>query len=212
MTINRLRTRREYWFFLIKIAYILVGLPILLLIGIFMLLSMPPPQNRVPGVVEGTALIWLAIIIPVGIFIYSFITRGRLLKSIVRGLRSPEYFAPDENLEMFHEGDCKYLGIDIRHGTILYVHKIRSGQMDVIGLTMADWTMKEVQGNVFRLYTKHPELPMIQIGTPWAKRWYDTLDAMAHKPYSTPQPFSQYLAAHLKTLQSKHRVHIPTFS
>jgi len=127
-------------------------------------------------------------------------------------LRSPEYFAPDENLEMYHEGDNKYLGIDIRHGTILYVHKIRSGQMDIIGLTMADWTMKEVQGNVFRLYTKLPELPMIQIGTPWAKRWYDTLDAMTHNTYSTPQPFSQYLAAHLETLQSKHRVHIPTFS
>lgn len=211
MNVNRLKTRKESWFFLVKLAYMMVGLPLLLLIGTLMLLSMPPPQNRVPGVFEGTVLIWLAIIIPVGMFFYRIVRRHRVLKSVVKLLRSPEYFAPDENLEMFHEGDCKYLGIDIRNGTILYVHKIRSGQMDVIGLTMADWTAKEVQGNVLRLYTKIPELPMIQIGTPWAKRWYDTLDAMTTKRYNTPQPFSQYLAAHLATLQREHRVHIPTF-
>lgn len=212
MNVNRMKTRKEFWFFLIKIAYMLIGLPFLLIAGTVMLLTLPQQSSRVPGDVEGTILIWAAILIPIGIFIYRVFSRNSLLKKIVKSLRTSDYFSPNENHELYHPGDCKYLGIDIRNGTILYVHKIRSGQMDVIGLTMTDWTAKEVQGNIFRLYTRIPELPMIQIGTPWAKNWYDTLDAMANKNYSTPVPFSQYVSEQIDTLKRKYRVYIPTLA
>lgn len=214
MHINRLKTRRESWFFLIKIAYMLIGLPFLLIIGTVMFFSVTSERlnHRVPGDVAGTILIWAAILIPVGVFVYRVFSRNRLLKKIVLGMRSPEYFSPNENHELYHPGDCKYLGIDIRNGTILYVHKIRSGQMDVIGFSMTDWTAKEVQGNIFRLYTRIPELPMIQIGTPWAKNWYDTLDAMANKNYSTPVPFSQYVSEQIDSLKRKYRVYIHTLA
>jgi hypothetical protein len=214
MNVNRLKTHRESLVVLIKAAYLLVGFPLLLLCGTVMLFSVTSDRtnHRMQGDVAGTVFIWAAILIPVGMFMYSIVSRRSLLRKVVGTLRSPEYFAPEETNELYHVGDGKYLGIDIRNGTMLYVHKIRSGQMDVIGLTMADWTSKEVQGNVFKLYTKHPELPMIKIRTPWAMRWYDTLDAMTTKRYHTPQPFPQYVATHLTALQSRHRVYIPTFS
>lgn len=209
MTINRLNTRTEFWLFLIKIAFILIGFPFLLFIGIVLLLTLPQQSSRVPGDVEGTILVWSIILATVAIFVYRINTRRKLLRSVVSNLRSQNYFSPNENHEVFHAGDCKYFGIDIRNGTILYVHKIRSGQMDVIGLSMSDWTAKEVQGNVFRLYTRNPELPMIQIGTRWAKQWFDTLDAMTTNQYSTPTPFPQYVNGQIDTLKSKYLVYIP---
>lgn len=106
--------------------------------------------------------------------------------------------------------DGKYLGIDSRNGTILYIHRIRKGQVDVVGMTMADWTNREIEGNMLRLYTKFPELPRIEIKTPWAQRWYDTLGAMEYKRYSTPKPFPEYVRDHVEQLEREHQIHIPS--
>lgn len=103
----------------------------------------------------------------------------------------------------------KYLGIDARNGTILYIHKIRKGQVDVVGLTMGDWTNREVEGNKLRLYTKFPELPCIEISTPWAQRWYDTLGAMEYKRYTTAKPFGLYVREHAEKLERENKIHIP---
>lgn len=211
MHVNRLNTRKEFWTFVIKTAYLIAGLPFLLFIGIVMLIAVTSDRttHRVPGDTLGTILIWLAILIPVGVFIYRTVNRRRILKKAVQMIRAPSYYFPLPEHEMYNYGDCKYLGIDIRNGTILYIHKVRAGQMDVVGMSMSDWTAKEVTGNLFKLYTKFPELPMLLIGTPWAKRWYDTLDAMTTKHYSTPLPFSEYVQDHVETLENRFNVHIP---
>ncbi|WP_032641944.1 plasmid IncI1-type surface exclusion protein ExcA [Pseudomonas syringae group genomosp. 3] len=211
---QRLRTGRETLIWLIKLAYMLLAFPFLLLIGIVMFFSVTSEHSRgrVPGDVLGTLIIWAAILIPVGIFIYGVLSRRRLLKRVTRAIKSPQFFNPDPTHEIYHEGDGKYLGIDTKNGTILYVHRIRKGQLDVVALTMDDWTNREVEGKgILRLYTKHPDLPRIEIGTPLAQLWYDTLGAMEHKQkqYSTPQPFNRYVHDRLEALERDLNVQIP---
>ncbi|RMR61811.1 Exclusion-determining protein, partial [Pseudomonas savastanoi pv. fraxini] len=202
---QRLRTGRETLIWLIKLAYMLLAFPFLLFIGVvtfFMALSYTGAEKV--ETIEFSMLIWAAILIPVGIFIYGVLSRRRLLKRVTRVIKSPQFFNPDPTNEIYHEGDGKYLGIDTKNGTILYVHRIRKEQVDVVALTMDDWTNREVEGKgILRLYTKHPDLPRIEIGTPLAQLWYDTLGAMEHKQkqYSTPQPFNRYVHDHLEALE-----------
>lgn len=209
MTVQRMKTAREGWFWIIKIFYGIIALPTLLLFGIGMLILNASRESRVPAYEVLAVLTWAAILIPVVIFVRTVMSRRRLLKKLVSAIRDPLHFDPDNAHEMYHEGDGKYLGIDINNGTILYIHRIRQGQVDVLGLSMGDWTNREVEGNMFRLYTKIPQLPRIEIATPWAQRWFDTLGAMEHKRYDTPQPFKAYVNDHIDLLELENKIHIP---
>lgn len=208
MSVRRVRTGKEQLFFLLQLAYILLALPFLLVVGTLMALSMPPAEYRADGRLEATIILWLGVIIPVGIFFFRVFKKSRFLKRVVNSLRSPEYFSPDSTHEMYHEGDCKYLGIDIKNGTVLYIHRIRKGQVDIIGMNLGDWTQREMEGKMLRLYTKFPELPRIEIATPWAQRWYDTLGAMEYKRYEHSQRFSDYVKSRVEQLERENKVHI----
>ncbi|KPW74441.1 hypothetical protein ALO76_200128 [Pseudomonas syringae pv. coriandricola] len=211
---QRLRTGKETWVWLFKLAYMLLAFPFLLFIGVvtfFMALGYTGAEKV--ETIEFSMLIWAAVLIPTGIFIYGVLSRRRLLKRVTRVIKSPQFFNPDPTHEIYHEGDGKYLDIDTQNGTIRYVHRIRKGQVDVVALTMDDWTNREVEGKgILRLYTKHPDLPRIEIGTPLAQLWYDTLGAMEHKQYSTPRPFSMYVAEHIEKLERDNNIHIPKVS
>lgn len=210
-SITRMKTAREGLYGLIKATYMFFAFPLLLLIGIVtaFALTSTRPESQVAGLPLFSALVWVGVFAPIILFIHGTITRSRLLKRIVLRMRAPQFFAPNEENEIYKAAAGKYLGIDMKNGTILYIHRIRKGQVDVVGLTMSDWTQREVEGNKFRIYTKFPELPCIEICTPWAQRWYDTLGAMHHKNFNTPKPFAQYVSDHIQTLEHDHKIHIP---
>lgn len=214
MSVQRLRTAKEGWVWIVKIMYMFIAFPCALLISI-------PSVFMAPSLLEEKAystffffaVIWLGALIPIVIFVNGVMSRRRLLKQVTAAIKNDRYFNPDPDNEIYHEGDGKYLGIDTKNGTILYVHRIRKGQLDVLALTMGDWTNREVEGNsILRLYTKLPDLPRIQIGTPLAQQWYDTLGAMEYKQYSTPQPFARYVDDRLGALERDLSVHIPRFA
>ena len=208
--VQRVKTAKEGWAWIVKIFYMLIAFPCAVLVSVPSLFMAPSLiEQQAYSTLFFFAVIWLGVLIPVVIFIYGVLSRRRLLKKITAALRDSAYFNPDEICEMYHEGDGKYLGIDTKNGTILYVHKIRKGQVDVVPLTMEDWTNREVEGkSMFRLYTKLPDLPRIEIATPWAQRWYDTLGAMEHKQYNTPQPFCLFVRDRLDALEREHNVQI----
>lgn len=214
MSIQRLRTAKEGWFWIARIMYMFIAFPCALLISIPSLFMAPSLlEHRSYSTFLFFAVIWLGALIPIVIFVSGVISRRRLLKQVTAAIKDSRFFDPEPNNEIYHEGDGKYLGIDTKNGTILYVHRIRKGQLDVLALTMGDWTNREVEGNsILRLYTKHPELPRIQIGTPVAQNWYDTLGAMEYKQYSTPQPFARYVDDRLGALERDLSVHIPRFA
>ncbi|EIV2915490.1 TPA: plasmid IncI1-type surface exclusion protein ExcA [Serratia marcescens] len=208
--VQRLKTTREGWAWVFKILYMVLALPCLLFLALASLLTLSDVLKS--GDLYQLffyGLIWAAILIPVAIFTKQVISKRRILKVITNDVKDPEYFMPEQGYEMYHEGDGKYLGIDIKRGTILYVHRIRKGEVDVVGLDMKDWTNREVEGKMFRLYTKLPELPRIEIGTPWAQRWFDTLGSMEFKQYQPAMPFSEYVDIHREQLERENHIAIP---
>lgn len=208
--VQRLKTTREGWAWVFKILYMVLALPCLLFLALASLLTLSDVLKS--GDLYQLffyGLIWAAILIPVAIFTKQVISKRRILKVITNDVKDPEYFMPEQGYEMYHEGDGKYLGIDIKRGTILYVHRIRKGEVDVVGLDMKDWTNREVEGKMFRLYTKLPELPRIEIATPWAQRWFDTLGSMEFKQYQPAMPFSEYVDIHREQLERENHIAIP---
>lgn len=208
--VQRLKTTREGWAWVFKILYMVLALPCLLFLALASLLTLSDVLKS--GDLYQLffyGLIWAAILIPVAIFTKQVISKRRILKVITNDVKDPEYFMPEQGYEMYHEGDGKYLGIDIKRGTILYVHRIREGEVDVVGLDMKDWTNREVEGKMFRLYTKLPELPRIEIATPWAQRWFDTLGSMEFKQYQPAMPFSEYVDIHREQLERENHIAIP---
>ncbi|GKQ47992.1 plasmid IncI1-type surface exclusion protein ExcA [Pseudomonas syringae] len=212
MKVQRLKTAKEGWFVVFKGLYLL-AFPFLLIFAILFLIAASGSTGEdAYGFSVFAALFAAPVLVSLTVFIHGISSRRRLLKRITTAIKSNQFFEPDAANEIYHEGDGKYLGIDTQNGTILYVHRIRKGQVDVVALTMDDWTNREVEGNrMFRLYTKFPDLPRIEIATPWAQRWYDTLGAMEHKQkqYSTPQPFNRYVHDHLEALERDLNVQIP---
>ncbi len=208
--VQRIKTAKEGWFWLIKLAYMFIAFPFALIVGVpSLFVASSLIERGAYGTLIFCSILWLAVLIPVVFFGYGVISRRRLLKSVVTSLQSPDYFSPAAGNEIYHEGDGKYFGIDTKHGTILYVHRIRKGQVDVLAMTMDDWVNRETEGKIFRLYTKLPELPRIEIGTPWARLWYDTLGAMEHKQFSTAPSFKQHVRGRLDELEREHSVQIP---
>lgn len=208
--VQRLKTTREGWGWVFKILYMVLAVPCLLFLALASLLTLSDVLKS--GDLYQLffyGMIWSALLIPVGIFAKRVISKRRILKVITNDIKHPDYFMPEHGYEMFHEGDGKYLGIDIKRGTILYVHRIRKGEVDVIGLDMNDWTNREVEGKIFRLYTKLPELPRIEIATPWAQGWFDTLGSMEFKQYQPAMPFSEYVDIHREQLERENHIAIP---
>ncbi len=206
---QRLKTGKEFTFFLIKLAYGIVALPCLLILGLLSLFALNGASRTDSYIYILVGMIWMGVIIPVAVFFFHVLKKRRLLKIITNDIKNPDFFMPEHGYEMFHEGDGKYLGIDIKRGTILYVHRIRKGEVDVIGLDMNDWTNREVEGKMLRLYTKLPELPRIEIATPWAQRWFDTLGSMEFKQYQPAMPFSEYVDIHREQLERENHIAIP---
>jgi hypothetical protein len=211
MTVQRLKTAREGWFWIFKLVYGFLAFPFLLFFSIAMtsITLSAESEQRVAAYEVLAIASWVGVLFPIALLIKGVFARRWLLKKITSAVRDPLHFDPDSAHEMYHEGDGKYLGIDINNGTILYIHRIRQGQVDVLGLSMGDWTNREVEGSMFRLYTKIPQLPRIEISTPWAQRWFDTLGAMEHKRYDTPQPFKAYVNDHIHLLEHENKIQIP---
>lgn len=210
-TVQRLKTAKEGWIQVAKRTYFLIAFPCLMFLGLLSLMVLPGsmPGRETKDTLILIAMFWTPVVLPLLFFVTAARARRRLLKRILNALKEKDVFWPDEGQELIQVASGKYLGIDSKNGTILYIHRIRSGVVDVVGLTMGDWTNREVEGNVLRLATKFPELPCIEISTPWAQRWYDTLGAMEYKRYQSAIPFRAHVSDHVEVLERDNKIQIP---
>ncbi|MEQ9927985.1 plasmid IncI1-type surface exclusion protein ExcA [Pectobacterium parvum] len=155
---------------------------------------------------------WAGVLIPVLYCIKKKNNRNKKLKQIVSLLRSEDRFSPSNHHQVFNVGHDKYLGIDSKLGTILYVHIVKKDVIDVIGLTMRDWTDRELQGSILRIYTRMPDMPVLSLSMNKSKDIFDMLGAMSHKNYSEPypnEPWSLYVKRQSKLVQFEHDVVVP---
>lgn len=196
---------------LIKLVYSFLGIPVLLLFGIATLFA----QGSASSVAESkdiqllSVIVWTALVVPVAFLFWARKKRAKQLYSIVQGLKSDAYFQPSGELESFSAAAGTYFGLDARNGTVLFVRIIRRGQVDVVGLSMDDWTARELDGKTLRLYTKLVDLPCIEIPGYSTQHWYDTLGAMESRRYSTPKPFRDYIRDQVQQLERDHKILIP---
>lgn len=208
--VQRLKTKREAAFWLLKLTY-KIAFPVMVCAGLVLLyaLSSSRPEAKIDGLPLLASLVWSAILIPVLVFIYRLLVRRRLIRSITAELRDQVFFDPDASHEVYHDGEGKYFGIDIHNGTLLYVHKIREGEVDVVAMNMSDWVRQEIEGETLTVFTKMPELPRIEIVTPWAQRFFDTLGAMAIKHRGSSNAFSSHVFRKLELLERQYGIQIP---
>lgn len=202
---------------LIRSAYYLVFLPCAIFfaaITLIVFFGAPFRHEIYPSDYFLLAMLWMFIILPLGFRYISIKMRRKKLLHIVDFLKSDRRFNPTANHEVFSAAKGKYLGIDTKRGTILYVHMFKKGVVDVIGMTMNTWTNTELEGSAIRIYTLDPDLPMLSITAPPAvvSNLYDTLGAMRHQSYSEPcpdEPWTLHVARQSKFIEFEHKVVVP---
>lgn len=215
--VQRTDSGLEKLWLLVRFAYYFLALPCLLF---FMAASLIIYLNNQPGGHDDPAmagffiLVWCAVLVPFGVRRYLKLSRRRQLKKMVEMLSSDERFSPQTQHQVLDAGRGQYLGIDIQRGTILYIHMVKKGLIDVVGLTMSDWTDRELEGSALRLYTRMPDLPVLSIYAhpTVAKELFNTLGAMNHNGYSEPfptEPWAEYVGRQSRFVEFENNVVVP---
>lgn len=160
------------------------------------------------------SFMWLSIIIPLGIRWLNISKRRQQLEKMVTLLTSNERFTPQKQHQILDAGGGKYLGIDTKLGTILYIHIAKKGVVNVSGLTMRDWTDRELEGSALRLYTKNADLPVLTVNAHpvVAKEMFNVLGAMNSTtfPERFPlEPWPEYVGRQSRFVEFEHNVVVP---
>lgn len=216
-TVQRHDSKIDNFWTVTKFLYYFLALPCLLFFAAVSLIiysGNQPGGHDDPTMASFFILVWIALIVPLGFRRYGKVSRLSKLKKMVAMLSSAERFSPQKQHQVFDAGRGKYLGIDIQRGTILYIHMVKKGVVDVIGLTMSDWTNRELEGSALRLYTRMPDVPVLSVYAhpSVAKPLFDTLGAMSHKSYGEPfpqEPWPEYVGRQSRFVEFEHNVVVP---
>lgn len=215
-TVQRHDNWLDYIWALTRVFYYFLGLPSLVFIALASIIVYSSKGPTEPGAEMGFffTLVWCGILIPLVYRRFSIIRRRRQLKQMVNLLTSDERFSPQKQHQVLDAGRGKYLGIDTKHGTILYIHMVKKGIVDVMGLTMRDWTERELEDGTLRINTKNPEVPVLSINAhpTVTKELFNTLGAMSHNSYSEPfpkEPWPLHVGIQSRFVEFEHNVVVP---
>lgn len=217
-TVQRTDSKAETLWVIIKFVYYFLALPCLVFISIAMaFIAYGTAVGKTAGAdsqfYSVAVLVWLATFVPLAVRRYGKVLRHRSLKQMVAMLSSPDRFSPQTQHQVLDAGRGKYLGIDTQHGTILYIHIVKKGVIDVIGLDMQSWTNRELEGSALRLYTRQPDLPVLSVyaHSAAAKELFDTLGAMSHNTYANPfmESWPVYVSQQSRFVEYEHNVVVP---
>ncbi len=214
--VERQETKLGYFQALIKTFYYVLALPCLLILGVITLIISSSDSFHYKLYSTDyvlLTLLWLAILIPLSVRQYGKFSRRHKLQKMVNMLSRPDRFNPEKQHQVLNSGQGKYLGIDTKNGTILYIHIVKKGMIDVIGLDMQSWKNRELEGSALRLYTCMPDVPVLSVYAPpiVAKKLFDTLGAMSHNTYGSPftDSWPVYVAQQSRFVEYEHDVVVP---
>ncbi|MBD8165403.1 plasmid IncI1-type surface exclusion protein ExcA [Erwinia persicina] len=215
-TVQRYENKSELFWRITRSLYYFFGLPCLIVLALATLVGI---FGNTMVHADGdfylfSLLIWAAILIPLIYRRFTVTIRRRKLQRMVDMLSHADRFSPQKQHQVMDAGRGKYLGIDTQRGTILYIHMVKKGVIDVMGLTMNDWTDRELEGSALRLYTRMPEVPVLSVFAhpTVAKDLFNTLGAMVHKSYSEPfpdEPWAEYVGRQSRFVEFEHDVVVP---
>lgn len=216
-TVQRHDTRLDFIWALTRIVYYFILLPCALLIAMITLIISINSSFRYSLFTTDyfiLAVLWLTVLIPLGFRRFAIVNRRHKLKKMVTIMSNPERFSPQKQHQVMDAGRGHYLGIDIQRGTILYIHMAKKGIIDVIGLTMSDWTNRELEGGVLQLYTRIPDVPVLSVYAhpTVSKGLFNTLGAMSHNSYTEPfpnEPWPEFVRQQSRFVEFEHNVVVP---
>lgn len=216
-TVQRHDSKTENLWTLVKFIYYFLALPCLVFFAaasLIIYLGKQPGGHGDPAMAGFFILVWVALILPLGLRRYGKASRKTKLKKMVEMLSSIERFSPEKQHQVFDASRGKYLGIDVQRGTILYIHMVKKGMVDVIGLKMKDWTDRELEGSALRIFTRMPQVPVLSIYAhpTVTTRLFDTLGAMSHNSYSEPfpkEPWPLHVGIQSRFVEFEHNVVVP---
>ncbi|WP_455865307.1 plasmid IncI1-type surface exclusion protein ExcA [Pantoea agglomerans] len=212
--------RHDNWLDLIwaltKTVYYFIYLPCALITAALTLIAFMGSSSHKLFITDYflLSLMWVSILVPLGYRRFVIANKRHKLSKMVTLLISNERFSPQKQHQILDASQGKYLGIDTKHGNILYIHIVKKGVVDVIGLTMRDWTERELEGSTMRLNTKNPEVPVLSINAhpTVAKELFSTIGAMSHNSYSEsfPQePWPEHVGRQSRFVEFEHNVVVP---
>lgn len=212
-TVRRHDNWVDFIWALTRVIYYFVALPCLIVLALSTLVGIFGNTMVRPDFAFASIL-WAAIIIPLGFRRFSIVRRRRQLKKMVAQLSSAERFSPQKQHQIMDAGRGKYLGVDTRTGNVLYIHIVKKGLVDVLGLTMRDWTDGEREAGTLRVKTKNPDVPELSINAHpgVARELLNTLGAMSHNAYpeAFPQePWPEYVGRQSRFVEYEHNVVVP---
>lgn len=212
-TVRRHDNWVDFIWALTRVIYYFVALPCLIVLALSTLVGIFGSTMVRPDFAFASIL-WAAIIIPLGFRRFSIVRRRRQLKKMVAQLSSAERFSPQKQHQIMDAGHGKYLGVDTRTGNVLYIHIVKKGLVDVLGLTMRDWTDGEREAGTLRVKTKNPDVPELSINAHpgVARELLNTLGAMSHNAYpeAFPQePWPEYVGRQSRFVEYEHNVVVP---
>lgn len=101
------------------------------------------------------------IFLPIFLIYKSAKSKKNKIHDIVNALKSSKQFEPEKQFEFYNFWSSKYLGIDLKKGTVLYVCIWPTNVIDILGFDVHNIVNTESQGSTLRIYTGKVSLPMI---------------------------------------------------
>lgn len=110
------------------LMYMVFGFPCALLISIASVF-MGPSSLTNGELASGffLSVVWLGALLPIIYIVGGRKYRASRLKQIVSMLSNTDRFNPHKQHQVINAGTGKYLGIDKKRGTILYIHMVKKG-------------------------------------------------------------------------------------
>ena len=202
---NTTKSRYPSWwayYYLIRTAYFIFGVPFLLLcsLGITgMMLTEPYIETDIQAYLY-TYGSWLLLILP-SLWLYMK-TRAKKKKvqQVVQQIKESSPFAPTSDYEQLSFSKSCYFGIDIKNGTMLYVRIYPNNVMDVIGLDIHNFTRTVAEDGKLEIHTTYVSLPMIplEISGISSRTLANTMHTMAARGYEYKERFPQMIRYRVK--------------
>ncbi|HAM9627845.1 TPA: plasmid IncI1-type surface exclusion protein ExcA [Escherichia coli] len=202
---NTTKSRYPSWwayYYLIRTAYFIFGVPFLLLCSLGftgMMLTESYIETDIQAYLY-TYGSWLLLILP-SLWLYMK-TRAKKKKvqQVVQQIKESSPFAPTSDYEQLSFSKSCYFGIDIKNGTMLYVRIYPNNVMDVIGLDIHNFTRTVAEDGKLEIHTTYVSLPMIplEISGISSRTLANTMHTMAARGYEYKERFPQMIRYRVK--------------
>ncbi|EME6099554.1 plasmid IncI1-type surface exclusion protein ExcA [Escherichia coli] len=202
---NTTKSRYPSWwayYYLIRTAYFIFGVPFLLLCSLGftgMMLTEPYIETDIQAYLY-TYGSWLLLILP-SLWLYMK-TRAKKKKvqQVVQQIKESSPFAPTSDYEQLSFSKSCYFGIDIKNGTMLYVRIYPNNVMDVIDLDIHNFTRTVAEDGKLEIHTTYVSLPMIplEISGISSRTLANTMHTMAARGYEYKERFPQMIRYRVK--------------